>query len=120
MGIAVRRSMTIEEFLAWEEGQELRWEFDGFAPVAMTGGTAGHSAIQRNLSLALGARLRGSRCQVYTSDLKIRAAGSIRYPDAFVVCTPVPRTATVVVDPVVVFEVLSPGTASIDHFLKNQ
>jgi Uma2 family endonuclease len=120
MGIAVRRSMTIEEFLAWEEGQELRWEFDGFAPVAMTGGTAGHSAIQRNLSLALGARLRGSRCQVYTSDLKIRAAGSIRYPDAFVVCTPVPRTATVVVDPVVVFEVLSPGTASIDHFVKNQ
>jgi hypothetical protein len=28
--------MTIEEFLAWEEEQELRWGFDGFAPVAMT------------------------------------------------------------------------------------
>jgi Uma2 family endonuclease len=120
MSVAAHRPMTTKEFLAWEEGQEQRWEFDGFAPVAMTGGTAGHSAIQRNLSMALGTRLRGSPCQVYTSDLKIRAAGSLRYPDAFVVCTPVPRTSTVVTDPVVVFEVLSPGTASIDHFVKNQ
>ncbi len=120
MSVAVHRPMTIEEFLAWEKGQELRWEFDGFAPVAMTGGTAGHSAIQRNLSIALGVRLRGSPCQPYTTDLKIRVAGSIRYPDAFVVCSPVPRHATVVTDPVVVFEVLSPGIASIDHFVKNQ
>jgi Uma2 family endonuclease len=86
----------------------------------MTGGTAGHSAIQRNLSIALGTRLRGNPCQVYTVDLKVRAAGSIRYPDAFVVCRPVPRTATVVDDPLVVFEVLSPSTASVDHFVKNR
>lgn len=112
--------MTTEEFLAWEEGQELRWEFDGFTPVAMTGGTAGHAAIERNLVAALTFRLRGRPCQVYTSNLKIGVAGSIRYPDAFVVCTPVPRNATVVTDPVVVFEVLSPSTASIDHFVKNQ
>jgi Uma2 family endonuclease len=115
MSVAVRRPISIDEFLAWEEGQELRWEFDGFAPVAMTGGTAGHSAIQRNLSIALGVRLRGSPCQVYTADLKIRVNSSIRYPDAFVVCTQIPRAATVVDDPVVVFEVLSPGTASLDH-----
>ena len=120
MSIAVQRPMTTEEFLAWEEGQELRWEFDGFAPVAMTGGTRGHSVIQRNINIALGTRLRGTPCEVFTSDLKVQAAGSIRYPDAFVVCTPGPRTSTVVTDPVVVFEVLSPGTASIDHFVKNQ
>src|SRR5487761_2348230 len=120
MSVGMRRPMTIEEFLAWEEGQELRWEFDGFAPVAMTGGTAGHSAIQRNLTIALGVRLRGKPCQAYTSDLKIRVAGSIRYPDGFVVCSPVPRNATIVNDPVVVFEVLSPSTASVDQFVKNQ
>jgi hypothetical protein len=27
---------TVQEFLAWEERQELRWEFDGLEPVAMT------------------------------------------------------------------------------------
>ena len=65
--------------------------------------------------------MRGNPCEVFTSDLKIRVAGSIRYPDAFVVCTPVrAQRSTVVADPVVVFEVLSPSTASIDHFVKNQ
>ena len=120
MSVVVQRPMTMEEFLAWEAGQELRWEFDGFAPTAMTGGTAGHSTIQRNTIAALAPRLRGRPCQAYTADLKIRVAGSIRYPDAFVVCSPVPRNATVVTDPVVVFEVLSPSTASVDHFVKNQ
>jgi hypothetical protein len=33
--------MSLEEFLAWEERQELRWEFDGFGPMAMTGGDGG-------------------------------------------------------------------------------
>ncbi len=111
--------MTVDEFLAWEEEQELRWEFDGFSPEAMTGGTAGHAAIQRNLITVLTIRLRGKPCQAYTSDLKIRVAGSIRYPDAFVVCTPVARSSTLVHDPVVVFEVLSPSTASTDQFVKN-
>ncbi|WP_428483748.1 Uma2 family endonuclease [Rhodopila sp.] len=120
MSIALRQPMSLEVFLAWEEQQELRWEFDGFEPVAMTGGTAQHSVIQRNLYIALGTRLRGKRCQVYTADLKIAVAGSIRYPDAFVVCSPVPGRTLVVTEPVVVFEVLSPSTASTDFGIKNE
>jgi hypothetical protein len=38
MSMAFQLPMTVQEFLAWEDQQELRWEFDGFAPVAMTGG----------------------------------------------------------------------------------
>jgi Uma2 family endonuclease len=86
----------------------------------MTGGTAEHSAIERNLILALASRLRGKPCQPYTSNLKILVAGSIRYPDAFVVCSPLPRGTLVVTDPVVVFEVLSPTTASTDIGAKNE
>lgn len=120
MSVSLQKPMSLDEFLAWEEKQELRWEFDGFAPMAMTGGTSEHSAIQRNLSIAVGGRLRGQRCQLYTADLKIRVAGSIRYPDAFVVCSPVPHGTPVVTDPVVVFEVLSPSTASTDIGVKNE
>ena len=47
---ALRRSMTLAEFLEWEERQPLRYEFDGVGPVAMTGGTYGHSSIQGNLA----------------------------------------------------------------------
>jgi len=38
-------SVVLAEFLAWEERQELRWEFDGFDPVAMTAGTRAHEII---------------------------------------------------------------------------
>jgi Uma2 family endonuclease len=120
MNVALRKPMSLEQFLKWEELQELRYEFDGIQPVAMTGGTAEHSAIQRNLITALTNRLRGKPCQPHGSELKILVAGSIRYPDAFVVCTPIPRGATVVNDPVVVFEILSPSTATTDHIVKNQ
>ena len=86
----------------------------------MTGGTSEHSAIQRNLITALTNRLRGQQCQPHGSELKIAVAGSIRYPDAFVVCSTVPRGTTVVTDPVVVFEVLSPSTSTTDRIVKNQ
>jgi Uma2 family endonuclease len=86
---------------------------------ALTGGTASHAAIQRNLAIAIGGRLRGRPCRFYGSDLKIELAGKIRCPDGFVVCSPVPPRATLVSDPVVIFEVLSNSTARIDLVTKN-
>jgi len=119
MNLVLRKPMTLAEFLEWEERQQLRYEFDGVGPVAMTGGTYGHSAIQRNLAIAVGGRLRGKPCQFHGSDLKFQVAeGHVRYPDGMVVCSPVDRTATVVHHPVVVFEVLSPSTTRNDRIVK--
>ncbi len=119
MSLALRKPMTLSEFLEWEAQQPLRYEFDGIGPVAMTGGTAGHADIQANLATALRTRLRGRPCRFYGSDLKFQVAeGHVRYPDGMVVCSPVDRTATVVHDPVVVFEVLSPGTTRSDRIVK--
>jgi Uma2 family endonuclease len=108
---ALREPMTMEAFLAWEERQELRWEFDGFEPVAMTGGSNAHEMIGNNLRSLLLTALRGKRCGVRGPTMKIEVAGRIRYPDAFVFCTPATRDQTVIPDPVVVFEVLSPSTS---------
>jgi len=110
--------MTLAEFLAWEEGQELRWEFDGFEPIAMTGGTRAHEIIGGNIRFAVQSRLPGTRCRAFGPTLKIEVAGRIRYPDAFVVCTPGPARQTVVHDPVVVFEVLSESTSRTDRIEK--
>jgi Uma2 family endonuclease len=117
---AGRPRMSLAEFLAWEERQALRYEFDGFQPVAMTGGTAAHAAIQRNLAFSIGGRLRGRPCQFYGNDLKIEVAGRIRYPDGFVVCTPVAPQAKLARDPVVIFEVLSDSTGRTDLVTKNR
>jgi Uma2 family endonuclease len=110
--------MTLDQFLAWEERQELRYEFDGWQPVAMTGGSFAHEAIGGNLRFELQARLRGKQCSSLGPTMKIEVMGRIRYPDAFVFCTPPERHTTVIRDPVVVFEVLSPSTSRIDRIEK--
>lgn len=118
MSIAVRERMSLTEFLAWEERQDLRFEFDGFRPVAMTGGTFAHDQITFNLRKALDSRLAGSRCRPCGSNVKIVVAGKARYPDALVTCTPVQPSATIVDSPVVVFEVISNDTARTDRIAK--
>jgi Uma2 family endonuclease len=118
MSAVPRRPVTAAEFLAWEERQELRWESNGFEPVAMIGGTAAHEVIGGNIRFALQGRLLGAKCRVFGPTLKIEVGDSIRYPDAFVTCTPGPAKQTVVRDPVVVFEVLSDSTSRTDRIEK--
>src|SRR5271166_5662754 len=84
--------MTLAEFLEWEEGQSLRYEFDGVGPVAMVGGSVRHAQIQRNLAFALTARLRGKPSQFLGSDLKIQTEEDhARYPDGIVICSPLAK-----------------------------
>jgi Uma2 family endonuclease len=67
----------------------------------------------------LAGRLRGKPCQFQGSDLKFQVAeGHIRYPDGMILCSPIDRAATVVHDPVVVFEILSPSTTRTDRLIK--
>jgi len=73
--------MTVAEFLAWEARQELRYEFDGGRPMAMTGGTAAHDLITFNVRAALRTRLAGK--PAWGPTVKIVVAGSVReYPQA--------------------------------------
>ena len=120
MSVALQKPITLAEFLAWEERQELRYEFDGFEPVAMTGGTIAHDRITFNLQKALDARLAGKPRRPLGPNVKIIADGRARYPDAIVVCRPVSPTATVADDPIVVFEVLSEGSSETDLIDKNR
>jgi len=61
MADALAKPMNLESFRAWEERQELRYEFDGFRPIALTGGTYAHARIQasvlRTLAIASMAHL---------------------------------------------------------------
>ena len=119
MNVALRRTMTLDDFLVWEAEQPERYEYDGFGPVAMNGGTAAHDTIRMNLGSELVVRLRGSSCRAHGADLKILVAGRVRYPDAYVTCTPIANGATWTSDPVVVFEITSKSTAAIDQTTKN-
>lgn len=118
MSVTLRKSMSLADFLAWEERQELRFEFDGFGPVAMTGGANAHEGVGTRLRTLLDQQLMGKRCQARGPTMKIEVAGRIRYPDAFVFCSTATRDQTVITDPVVVFEVMSPSTSRTDRLEK--
>ncbi|HEY5301814.1 MAG TPA: Uma2 family endonuclease [Acetobacteraceae bacterium] len=120
MNIAVRKPrMTRDAFFPWAQTQEVRYEFDGFEPVAMTGGTVNHDRITVNLLAALRVRLRGSGCRPGGPNAGLATIGdAVRYPDALVSCTRTPGTAYLVADPVVVFEVLSPTSGRTDRIDK--
>ncbi len=120
MNVALHRAqMSIEEFLAWESQQEKRWEFDGFEPHAMVGGTMEHNLIAGALEFALRRRL-AEPCRVFREAMRLRLSHTLRYPDLMVVCTPVPRGAIEITDPAVVVEVLSSSTARVDRIEKNR
>jgi Uma2 family endonuclease len=120
MNIALRTPrMSREEFLDWAEAQDVRYEFDGFQPVAMTGGTVNHSRIALNIHAALRAHLRGSGCEPLGPDAGVRTVGdAVRYPDALVTCAKVDGSAREVPGVVVVFEVLSPTSGHVDRITK--
>jgi Uma2 family endonuclease len=110
---------TEEQFLDWAATQEGRYEFDGFQPVAMTGGTARHSRITLNVHGALRSRLRGTPYSSLGPDLGLRTNGNaIRYPDALVTCTKFPESERLAPDVQVVFEVLSSDSGRRDRIEK--
>jgi Uma2 family endonuclease len=116
---ALEKPWTLDEFIAWEERQERRYEYDGIATYAMTGGTRAHAAIQANLLRLLGNQLKGKPCRPYGSDLKLKLETSVRYPDAFVECSPGDMKSREATKPVVIFEILSESTARQDLGVKN-
>ena len=120
MNVALRQpSMTRDQFLHWMQTQEGRYEFDGFQPVAMTGGTRNHSQICQNIYLALGTRLRGTGCRVLGPDAGLATVGdAVRYPDALVTRTKSPGSALLIPGAVAVFEVLSPNSERTDRIDK--
>ena len=119
MNVAMRKPMTVAEFLDWEGRQDVKYEFDGGDAFAMGGGSAAHARIQVRLLALLDGKLRDSGCQVIGSELKLRIADRIRYPDAFITCSPVHNTDQTHSDPIVIFEIVSPSSERIDRFIKN-
>lgn len=114
MDLTPHEPWTVERFLAWEDGQEGRHEFDGTRAVAMTGGSRDHQRIVHNLVRALEDRLDQARFDVL-AEMRVETGGKVRYPDVCVCAGRVPGQARTLRDALAVFEVLSPETEATDR-----
>ncbi len=116
---------TIEEYLRIENDSSDRHEYFDGEVIAMAGGTPQHSLIISNIIGETRARLKGSHCRVYDANLRVRVPRKqlYVYPDATVICGPPEfdandRSQLTVVNPRVIFEVLSASTENRDYGIK--
>ena len=117
-----RRLMTPEEFFAWQENQEERYELVDGIPVplrGMTGASNSHDAVVTNIIGSLWQQLRGGPCRVASADTAVRTSiRAIRRPDVTVECAPIERNSYEAHAPRLILEVLSPSTRQIDRIRK--
>jgi Uma2 family endonuclease len=114
--------LTEGQYLAIERAAEFKSEFLNGEMFAMAGGTKQHGRLQGNLYSEIHALLRGSSCEVYSSDqrVKVSSSGFYTYPDISVVGGDSDPAGDIILNPVVICEVLSPSTESYDRGLKFQ
>jgi len=121
MSEAAFKRMTVSEFLLWEDGTDTRYELLGGSPVAMAPPAIAHGILALRLGARIDAALR-SRSPCFGQS----EAGIVRpdrddtcyIADLAVTCTPPERGQQLVRDPLLIVEILSPGTALFDRQTK--
>lgn len=117
---ALRRHhrFTEDEYLRYEAGRPTKHEFFDGHILAMAGGTPRHNRLASQVGSVLHARLRGGPCWSASSDQRIRTGDPLNtYADVSVFCGRIelhPGTIDTATNPVVLVEVLSPGTREYD------
>jgi Uma2 family endonuclease len=112
--------ISLEEYYEIERSSESKYEYSDGHIYDMSGGTFEHSQIAVNLSAILNAHLYGKVCRVANSDMKVLPLGAENpsyFPDITVTCNPddYKRGSIAIRSPRLIFEVLSPSTASRDR-----
>lgn len=112
--------VSVEDYLAMEEGCAVRHEYIAGRLFAMAGAGRRHNLIALNIASLLRSSAQGGPCRVFMSDMKVQveAKGCFYYPDIAVTCEPKDTAATneqFITSPCLVVEVLSPATEAIDR-----
>ncbi len=117
--LAKQSFLSVEDYLASEDGAECRHEYINGEIYAMTGTSDRHCLIVGNLYAALRPHVRGTTCQLFMNDMKIRLQIAKQdifyYPDLLLSCDPTDRATYYRTAPCLLVEVLSESTARIDR-----
>lgn len=123
MELAVEGShLSVHDYLEGEEISEIKHEYIAGRVYAMSGGTMAHQRIARNFLRHAGNQLSGKSCEPTGSDFKVHidlgTEEAFYYPDAMIICEPIPDAAHFTDSPTVILEVLSPSTRRNDEVQK--
>lgn len=109
---------TWDDYHAQDEASPVKLEFIRGEIIAMAGSSPAHALITTNIAVALGIRLKGQPCYPTSPDQRTKeeSAQDGVYPDVTVICPPArfAEDGRTLLNPTIVFEVLSPSTAERD------
>jgi Uma2 family endonuclease len=121
--LETKRHLSPEEYLEFERESDVRHEYlDGHVS-AMAGESLSHSRVCFNLAREVGNKLKGKPCEGLSPNMKVRTSNAslFAYPDLTIVCEE-PKfhdiKRDVLINPKVIFEVLSPSTEAYDRTTK--
>ena len=117
MAAVANPAVTEMEYLALAEASEEKLEFVDGEIRMMAGGSESHGALQYRLARSLGPLIDARGCRGYASDtrIKVRESGQYVYPDLSAACPKGEFEGTSLLNPTLIVEVLSPGTAAYDR-----
>ena len=106
--------MTVQEFLNWDFADGLRYELVDGIPRAMAPAKPAHGRLLHELSRRIGNHLveRGRNCDVVIEPgvvPQLLSGHNVRIPDLAVTCAPIASNQSLLPDPVLVIEILSPS-----------
>ena len=118
--VAAQTYFTPEEYIALERKAHFKSEYFNGHIIAMSGASRAHNRITGDISTELNLQLRGKDCEIFSSDMRVRAGDSDAYfyPDVVVVCGKQEFEDNVLdtlLNPILVVEVLSPSTEAYDR-----
>jgi Uma2 family endonuclease len=113
-------TLSLTDFIAWENDQPDRHEFYRGEVFAMVGARRSHGRVVLNLARQFMDQLDGTPCQVFSEGMKLQIADdTLLYPDLFVTCDRADlATEMIFRSPTLVIEVLSSSTQSYDRSQK--
>src|SRR5256714_13232041 len=115
------RRYTLEEYLELERTSEERFEFWNGEVFCMSGASAEHERILRNMLVYLTLKIGGRGCEAFTSNIRIKvpSAPPYRYADLSALCGDAQFEeiggVDALVNPQLIVEVLSPSTEAYDR-----
>ena len=117
MATVQKHRYSITEYLAFDDGSDIKHQFLNGEIFAMTGASPTHNLLVGNLVRELGNRLKQRPCLVYPSDLRLRVerTGLHTYPDVTVCCGTPRFDGNTVLNPLLIVEVLSESTEAYDR-----
>jgi len=111
--------ITPAEYLLAERAAGEKHEYYDGQVLAMSGASMKHNFIASNLYASIGHFLKDKNCRILPSDMRVSTPtqDAFMYPDALIVCGE-PQLEDdnfdTLLNPAVIFEILSPSTRSID------